>query len=83
MYLHQVSGGPRTALETISKLEINRKGRTIATLKNGARVLLQESLEEAQKLLDTYKSTAYSLGDDDLGGPGGEQLIDEFGKPVF
>ena len=82
MYLHLL-GGPRTALATISKLETNRKGRTIATLKNGTRVLLQESLEEAQKLVDQFKSTAYSLNDDDLGGPSGEQLVDEFGKPIF
>ena len=82
MYLHLL-GGPRTALATISKLETNRKGRTIATLKNGARVLLQESLEEAQKLVDAHKIKTYSLDDNDLGGPCGEQLVDEFGKPIF
>lgn len=82
MYLHEL-GGRQAALATISKLETNRKGRTIATLKNGARVLLQESLEEAQKLVDTYKIKTYSLDDHDLGGPSGEQLIDEFGKPIF
>ena len=36
MYLHLL-GGPRTALATISKLETNRKGRTIATLKECGR----------------------------------------------
>ena len=82
MYLHEL-GGRQAALATISKLEMNRKGRTIATLKSGARVLLRESLDEAQRLVDTYKSTTYSLGDDDLGGPSGEQLVDEFGKPIF
>ena len=82
MLLHEVTG-TRAGVETISKLEVNRKGRCIATLRNGSRVLLRESLEEAQKLVDTYKSTAYSFDDNDLGGPGGEQLIDESGKPIF
>ena len=82
MFLHEVTG-TRAGVETISKLEVNRKGRCIATLRNGSRVLLRETLEEAQKLVDKFKSTAYLSGDDDLGGPAGEQLIDETGKPIF
>ena len=75
-------GGERAALSTVSKLERNRKGKTIATLKNGVRILITEPLPEAQRILDRYKITAYALDDNDLGGPFGEQLIDEHGKPV-
>ena len=81
-FLHVV-GGARCSVSTISKLETNRKGHTIGTLKNGTRILMVEPLAEAQKVLDHYKVMHFSLDDNDLGGPSGEQLFDEKGKSIF